>query len=87
MTDQPGTDLQPMPTRSTEKVWGLILYLQDSEPEELAEAFPFRIPEALLRTALAAAGDGLPDNDADLDAFLTSVSEFCLSLRSDDYGA
>lgn len=88
MTDEPhGAELEPatVPQTSTQKVWRLILFLQDADDGELADTFPFRVPTALLRTALAAAGDALPNDDQELDVFLTGVADFCLSLRSDGH--
>lgn len=69
---------------STEKVWGLLEHLQDSEDDELAEAFPISLPPTILRGALVMAGDQLPHSPEELDSFLASVSEFCLALRSDE---
>jgi hypothetical protein len=87
--DTPGQELEPArpAMTSTEKVWSLIEYLQDSEDEELAEAIPIKAPVGIVRGALAMAGDTLPNTPAELDEFLTQVGSFCLGLRSDGYAA
>ena len=87
--EQPGAEVAPTikPMTSTEKVWGLIEYLQESEDEELAEAFPIKgLPVGVARGALAMLGDQLPKTPDELDAFLTQVADFCSGLRSDGYG-
>jgi hypothetical protein len=69
--------------KSTEKVMAMLEVLQDQEDEEIAAALPIAVPPPMLRGALVMVAAQLPDTPDELDAFLTNVGEFCLSMRSD----
>lgn len=70
---------------SVEKVYLCLEELEDADDQELAEALPIPIPAHMLRGILPVIARQVPENSADLDQFLTSVGDFCHSLRSDGY--
>lgn len=68
---------------STDKIYALLEFLQDQDDNELADAIQLPLPPAFARGALMAVAGNLPADPAELDRFLTDVSQFCLSLCSD----
>lgn len=72
---------------SVEKAYQVLEYIADAEDQEIRESLPVPAPPSVVRAVAAAASGYIPEQADDLDAFLTQLSEFCLSLRSDEPAA
>jgi hypothetical protein len=68
---------------SCEKVYLALEQLADADDDEIKESIPLPAPVPMVRGILPVIARQLPDDPADLDAFLLNLSEFCLSFRSD----
>lgn len=67
---------------SVEKVNAALDHLMNADPNDLDEAIP-GIPPTLVMAAMPFLTDVLPQDPAELDAFLTRVGDFCHDMRSD----
>jgi hypothetical protein len=69
--------------KSPEKVLAFLEEMQASSDADIADAIPLPLPAAMIRATLAGVAGQVPDDVDELDAWLTQLGEFCLSLRSD----
>jgi hypothetical protein len=72
------------PRTSVEKVLDLLEEINNATPEELAQLLPGGLPPGLVKMALAAVVQSIPDDPAKLDAQLHGIATRLLMLRSDD---
>lgn len=71
------------PRTSVEKVLDLLEEINNATPDELAQLLPGGLPPGLVKMALAAVVQSIPEDPARLDAQLHGIATRLLLLRSD----